>query len=594
MQYSRGTIVELMDQASQVREKIDIVALISEYVPLKKMGRNFTTVCPFHTENSPSFVVSPERQIWHCFGCGKGGDAFSFLMEYENLEFIEALRILAKKAGVTLNTTGSSFSSSKKDAIYSINKIANEYYNFVLTRHKAGERALDYLIKDRGLNEKLIKTFNIGFAPNGGDDLSKYMLNKKKFRATDLVEAGISIQKGARTIDFFRGRIIFPLIDHRGNIAGFSGRNIANDDFGPKYINTRDTLVYHKGSMFFGLDLARESIKKDGFSIVVEGEFDVISAFKEGIGNTIALKGTALTENQALLLSRFAPKVALCLDQDDAGVNAMKRSLPVLEKRGLQITVIDIDDKDPDEAIKASPIAFKKAVKDQIEVYDFLIKKLTSENDFKTAIGKKKITDELLPLFSSISNEIIKEHYLKKLSDEIDISYDAIVRQIDKEDESVEEKTVINPQKRNRREVLEEYLLGLILQSSTPKNSITKSKDILVQYKFEIPAVGKIFAEILSVINAKEFDIKSVSKNISKELMPVFDKCFLMPLPKFENSVKYEEEIIRVSKDIRVILLKDRIKEISTNLKNKKSDQEIEEIREEISNITSQITSSQA
>lgn len=581
-----------MDQASQVREKIDIVSLISEYIPLKKMGRNFSSVCPFHTENSPSFVVSPERQIWHCFGCGKGGDAFSFLMEYESLEFVEALRILAKKAGVALKLTGSSFSSSKKEAIYSLNKIAVEYYKFVLTRHKVGEKALEYLIKTRGLSESLINTFNIGFAPNGGDDLSKYLINKKKYRATDLIDAGLSIQKGSRTIDFFRGRIIFPLADHRGNIAGLSGRNITNDDFGPKYINTRDTLVYHKGSMFFGLDLAKESIKKEEFSIVVEGEFDVISAFKEGIRNVVALKGTALTENQALLLSRFAPKVALCLDQDLAGMNAMTRSLPALEKRGLTITVIDIKDKDPDEAIKADPINFKKAIKNQTEAYDFFIQKLTSENDIKTAAGKKKIADEMLPLISSISNEIIKEHYLKKLSESIDVSYDAILRQIEKKDDPNVEKAFVKPEKRDRREILEEYLLALVLQSVNPKNSLIKSKDILTQYKFDVSAIGKIFAEIISVMNAKEFDIKSVSKNVSKELLPVFDKCFLMPLPKFEDAIKYDNEIVRVSKDIRVIYLKERIKEIGRDLKSGKNEREIEEIREEISNITAQIASS--
>lgn len=581
-----------MDQASQVREKIDIVSLISEYIPLKKMGRNFTTNCPFHTENSPSFVVSPERQIWHCFGCGKGGDAFSFLMEYENLEFIEALRILGKKAGVEIKTTGTSFSSSKKEAIFSLNKLASVYYNFVLTKHKVGERALKYLIDERGLNEKLIKTFNIGFAPSGGDDLSKYLIGKKKFNPTDLVEAGLSFQKGSRTVDFFRGRIIFPLIDHRNNIVGFSGRNISADDFGPKYINTKDTLVYHKGSMFFGLDQAKEDIKKEKFSIVVEGEFDVISAFKEGIGNTIALKGTALTENQAQLLSRFAPKVALCLDQDSAGISAMKRSLPVLEKRGLQISVVDLKEKDPDEAIKANPIEFKKAVRDQVEVYDFLINKLVLENDVATAVGKKNITDEMLPLIGSISNEIIKEHYIKKLSEKIGISYDAIVREIDKGESNSGDKTYVAKQKQNRREVLEEYLLSLILQSVNPKESIVKSKDILTEYKFELPSIGKIFAEIISVMNVKEFDIKSVAKNISAELTPVFDKCFLFPLPKFENSIKYDEEITRVSKDVRVIYLKERIKEISRDLKTKNSDEEIEKIKEEISVISSALVSS--
>lgn len=580
-----------MDQASDVREKIDIVSLISEYLPLKKMGRNFTTVCPFHNENSPSFVVSPERQIWHCFGCGKGGDVFTFLMEYENLEFIEALRMLAKKAGVTLKTTGDPYTASQKESIYSLNSLASEYYNYVLTKHKAGKRALEYLIKKRGLNEKLIKTFNIGFAPIGGEDLSKFLINKKKYRGGSLIEAGLSIQKGDRFIDFFRGRIIFPLIDHRGNIAGFSGRKITDDEFGPKYINTRDTLAYHKGSMFFGLNQAKDDIKKEGFSIVMEGEFDVITAFKEGIGNAIALKGTALTESQALLLSRFAPKVALCLDQDSAGIEAIKRSIPVLEKRNLLISVIATLEKDPDEALKKNPGGFKKAIKNDIEVYDFLINKFLTENDSGTSMGKKKISDEMLPLISAIQNEIVKEHYLKKLSEVINTSYDSLTRQIDKKDEKPEE-VFQKVQKANRREMLEEYLLGLVLQTAYQKQMLIKSRDILISYKFEIPSIGKIFSELLIALTKEQFNIKSVSNNLSKELLPTFDKCFLMPLPKFEDAVIYEEEIIRVAKELRIFHLKNRIKEISKEFKNNtENEREIDKMKEEIAVITSQIAS---
>ncbi len=582
-----------MDQAAQVREKIDIVVLISEYLPLKKMGRNFTTVCPFHNESSPSFVVSPERQIWHCFGCGKGGDAYTFLMEYENLEFIEALRILAKKAGVELKLTGSSINSSKKEAIYSLNKLASEYYNYVLTKHKAGERAIEYLIKERGLNEKLINTYNIGFAPGTGDALSKYLIDKKKYKSLDLVDAGLSIQKGARTVDFFRNRIIFPLIDHRGNIVGFSGRNITSDDFGPKYINTRDTLAYHKGGMFFGLNQAKDEIKKQGFSIVVEGEFDVISSFKEGITNVVALKGTAFTPDQALLLSRFAPKVALSLDQDSAGIMAMRRSVPILEKRGLLISVINSGGKDPDEAIKENPIEFKIAIKNAREVYDFLIDKYVLENDVNSAVGKKKITDEMLPLIAEIQNEIIKEHYLKKLSELIDISLESLIRQIEKKETVEEEKIIKKAPKQDRREMLEEYLLSLIIQSPNNVELLEKAKDIMIYYKFKIPTIGKIFSDLIIFAKDKsEIDVKEFSKKLSEEFLPIFDKCYLLPLPKIEDSVKYEEEVVRVSKDLRVINLKERIAEISNNLKGEEDEEKISKMREEIANIASQISTS--
>lgn len=583
-----------MDQASQVREKTDIVALISEYLPLKKMGRNFTAVCPFHQENTPSFVVSPERQIWHCFGCGKGGDVFTFLMEYENLEFIEALRILAKKAGITLKTTGVSFSASKKEAIYSINNLAAEYYSYVLTKHSAGKKALEYLEKKRGLNEKLIKTFNIGFSPLSGEDLSHFLIGKKKFDKQALMEAGLSFQKGPQVFDFFRGRIMFPLIDQRGNIAGFSGRNMSDEGFGPKYINTRDTLVYHKGSMFFGLSIAKDEIKKIGTTIVMEGEFDVISAFKEGVANAVALKGTALTENQAMLLSRFAPRVALCLDQDSAGIEAMKRSIPVLEKRGLTITVITTEEKDPDEAIKKDPLAFKKSIKNDREVYDFLISKLILENDIKSGIGKKKVADEMLPLINLIQNEVVKEHYLKKLSEAIDTSYDALEKQLDKKpDNTPTEDTLKKTQKIDRREMLEEYLLSLIIQAPEPREKLVTAKDILTQYKFQISSIGKIFAELLNAYGKRErLDLKNISSYLDTELMSEFDKCFLVPLPKFENSEKYQEEIVKVSNDLRILYLKEKIKDIGIKLRNdgNKSD-EIETLKREISDITSQLSS---
>ena len=214
-----------MDEVARIREKIDIVSLISEYIPLKKAGRNFKTTCPFHNEKTPSFVVSPERQIWHCFGCGKGGDCYTFLMDYENLEFLEALRILAKKAGIELSETDFvKKDTSKKEKIYSINKIASEFYHYVLTKHNAGKKALEYLTKVRGTDPRLIETFTIGFSPNKGDVLSKYLIEKKKYNTQDLIDAGLSFTRPGRIVDFFRGRLMFPLYDHRDNIVAFSGR----------------------------------------------------------------------------------------------------------------------------------------------------------------------------------------------------------------------------------------------------------------------------------------------------------------------------------------------------------------------------------
>ena len=214
-----------MDQVAEIRDKLDLAALISEYVPLKKAGRNFKAPCPFHNEKSPSFVVSPERQIWHCFGCGKGGDCYTFLMEYERLEFPEALRMLAKRVGVELQQRGSQQAglASQKERLYQCNSLAKEFYHYVLTDHKVGQKAREYL-KDRGITEAVIKTFMLGFAPSTGTALTQYLTKKKGFTNEEVVEAGLAYQRGPTPQDFFWGRLMFPLIDHRDNVVGFSGR----------------------------------------------------------------------------------------------------------------------------------------------------------------------------------------------------------------------------------------------------------------------------------------------------------------------------------------------------------------------------------
>lgn len=584
-----------MDEVAQVREKIDLPSLISEYLTLKKMGRNFKAPCPFHSEKTPSFVVSPERQIWHCFGCNKGGDAFSFLMEYENLEFVEALRILAKKTGVPLRETGFEKGiSSKKEKIYTLNRMAMDFYHFVLTKHKAGKIALAYLEEKRKIDPRLIETFMIGFSPKDGTSLSNYLINKKKFKKEDLVDAGLAFNVRTQAFDFFRGRIMFPLLDHRGNVVGFSGRTIDESPIGGfsgKYINTRDTIVYHKGEMFFGLDTAKEEIKKMDKAIVVEGEFDVISSFSIGIKNVVAVKGTALTENQASLIKRFTDNVCLCFDDDQAGLSATKRSLPILEKKGLNITICMLENgKDADESIKSDPVSFKKAVKNDIAVYDFMLTKILSDSDKNTALGKRRISSEFLPIISGIENEIIKEHYLKKLSTELDTSLDSLVIEMERieKKEIIKENVVsIKKEKRTRREVLEEYLISLVVQHEDPKIVLEKAINILSDYEFETASYGKIVDQMLNYFkNHPVFKSKYFIGILPKELSPAFDTCFLYPLPKFVGEKHYRSETEKVATELRVLFLKDKIKEISSTLKAGEKEEDvgrIEDLEKELS-----------
>jgi DNA primase len=271
----------------------------------------------------------------------------------------------------------------------------------------------------------------------------------------------------------------------------------------------------------------------------------------------------------------------------------MRRSIPVLEKRGLTITVITLTGKDPDEELKTNPVTFKKAIKDDKEVYDFLISKLTSENDIETGIGKKKITDEMLPLIDVIQNEIIKEHYLKKLSEAIDTSYDALEKQLEKKDKKEETKPAEVIHNSNRQEMLEEYLLSLVIQALHPSETLVLTDDILVEYKFKVPSIGKIFAQLIEIYKKnKNFNLKSLPEYLNKELIPTFDKCFLIPLPKFEDEEKYKEEIIKVCKDLRVIYLKEKIKDISEKLKKDgNKEEEITDLQKQISDITTQLSS---
>lgn len=563
-----------MDEVSQIRDKIDIVPFIADYVSLKKAGSNFKAKCPFHNEKTPSFVISPERQIWHCFGCGKGGDIFTFLMEYESMEFPEALRTLAKKAGVQLRESSFSKNQSfEKEKIFEINAICLKFYNFLLTKHAAGKKALDYLLKKRGLTLKLIETFALGFSP-AGSSLSNYLTTKKNYKPMELIKAGISFDRNGKTVDFFKDRIIFPLFDHRGNVSGFSARALNEVDM-PKYINTKETPVYHKGSMFFGLNLSKDEIKKKQDAIIVEGEFDVISFFSQGFKNVVAIKGTALTEDQVALLSRFTPKVTLCLDQDEAGFEATKRGLSILEKRGMSINIIDMGNfKDPDEAFKKDPIAFRKKINQSINIYDYLLSFYTQKYPPTSMEGKKKITDEILPIFSQISNEIIKEHYIKKLSKNIDISAESIVKEVEKFQKAAQESKIILPKvKKSRRELLEEYLIALIIQNPSLKEILEEEEEKLLQYKFEITSFEKILAALNNYFSKnKNFDSKLFANTLPSELVNSFNLCFLYPLPKFDSELKIRNEIKKVLTDLLQIFAKIRLSEISEEIRRKQGE----------------------
>jgi len=299
------------NQIEEVKGRTDIVDIIGERIELKKAGRNYKANCPFHGEKTPSFMVSPELQIFKCFGCGEAGDVFGFLEKYEGMEFSEALKYLADRAGIKLQKLHGG-QSSEKEKLIEINTQALRFYNYLLLSHPVGKKALDYLINDRGLKKETIKEFQLGFSPQNSYPLQKYLIDKKKFEAKDIERAGIGILRGSGFYDRFGGRVIFPLFDHRGNPIGFSGRILPWDkrETG-KYINSPETPIYHKSNVLFGLNLTRSFIKKKKTAIVVEGELDLISSWQAGIKNIVAIKGSALTDEQIGKIGAMAEKETL-------------------------------------------------------------------------------------------------------------------------------------------------------------------------------------------------------------------------------------------------------------------------------------------
>ncbi len=576
-----------MDDVDLIKQKIDIAELIASYIPTKRAGRNFKANCPFHNEKSPSFVISPERQIWHCFGCGKGGDVFTFVEEYERMDFSEALKVLADRAGVKLRkNVFKSRADEKKNKILEINHLASQFYHYLLTEHKSGREALDYVEK-RGLSKKLITTYTLGYAPRQGNALVSYLMRKKGYAAEELLEAGVATSRNGKLFDFFLNRLIFPIQDARGNIIAFSGRALSNEIM-PKYINTKETPVYVKGDTVFGLFQAKDAIKKESKVLLMEGEFDVITAFKEGITNAVAVKGTALTENQIRLLKRFAQKIVFCFDTDPAGTEAQRRSIGLITHEGINASVvIPPEGKDPDELLRENPALFKKALKNEVNIYDFILQSAAQNEDPGSVEGKKHILTRTLSYLTDIDNEIVKEHYLKKLAELLDSTYESVVKEADKKKNPQKEvkDTPISATKKSRQELLEDHLLSLILQSPHPKDALAAAVNILEAVELATPNAKVVFNTLKDYfITSEELSLAEFNKQLHPTLIPFFDMYFLTPIPQFENDEGHLLEIEKTAREVKQLAVKMRLKELSDKMSDeekKGNEEELQRLREE-------------
>lgn len=416
------------DTIKEIRESNDIVDVVSEHITLKRTGSNFVGLCPFHNEKTPSFSVSPSKQMYHCFGCGEGGDVISFTMKKANIDFIEAIELLANRANIVLDEKDASVdlkSEKEKEIIFNINKETARYFHENLLDDN---NALEYLYK-RGLNEKTIRAYGIGYSKNSWDALLSF-LTKKGYSETQIEKAGLVIKHsdGNRHYDRFRGRIMFPIIDIRGRIIGFGGRTTG--DAQPKYLNSPDTPVFSKGNNLYGINIAKKYSRNR--IILVEGYMDVVSLYQHKFNYCVASLGTALTPNQSKLLKRYSNDIYICYDSDNAGLNAANRALDIMKEENINARVILLPDgKDPDEFIKENGSnRFEYFLNNSFSFLDFKIHFYKKRYNLNTLEGKIDFTKEISNMLKQIESPIERDAYINKVSLETNISTEAIKEEI--------------------------------------------------------------------------------------------------------------------------------------------------------------------
>lgn len=469
-------------EIEQIKSRLNIVDVVGEYIKLEKAGINYRALCPFHNEKTPSFFVSPSRQMWHCFGgCNEGGDIFKFVMKIEGIEFIDALKLLAKKAGVQLKTSSKKYEEIKtqREKLLDICKKATIFFSTQLNKSKTGLEAKDYLMK-RGLKEETIKEWKIGYAPSTWDSLCNYLIGLG-YERKDIIDAGLASEK---FFDRFRSRIIFPICDFNGQPVGFTGR-VFNSDDEAKYLNTPNTLLYDKSQALYGLDKAKVEIRKNDSCVLVEGNVDCIMSHQSGVKNCLAVSGTALTPAHLGIIKRFSNNLILSFDMDLAGNNATKKGIDMALRNGFNVKVISMNsEKDPADIILSSgEDEWKKIIKEAKPINQFYFDLSFKDRDVRSVEDKKKIVSELLPIFKKIDNTIEQTYWIQKLAEKLSIREDDIRQEMKKvnlpkqEVEVQKEKTG-----KSRKELLEEAILSMVLIEPSMVETLTEEQKRLFTF----------------------------------------------------------------------------------------------------------------
>lgn len=580
---------ELIDE---IKNSNDIVDVISQYVILKRSGRNFFGLCPFHKEKSPSFSVSPDKQIFHCFGCGAGGNVIHFVSKIENADFKEAISILANRAGIelpTLNNYEDNKTLMLKTKVYEINQIAAEFYHHNLYR-PTSKTAQEY-IKKRKLDNKTLKSFLIGYSGNY-DELYK-ILKQKGYKEEEILASSlVNKTDDGKYIDRFRKRVMFPIQDIRNKVIAFGGRVL--DDSKPKYINSPENIVYSKGRHLFGLNVAKKSDLKN--IIIVEGYMDAISLYQRGITNVVASLGTALTEAQGRLLRRYSERVTIGYDSDGAGQAATLRGLEILQNIGCDVRILQISGaKDPDEyVIKYGPERFLKCVEQAISLVEFKVKMLKQNLNLENINDKIKFLNEVAKILANVTNSIERELYIEKIATEYKVSKESIYGEVNKliyaknTGEKILEKPIIKKEVKKEKPKIDEAIvkrenLIIYLLINYPQESYNKIKNIVLEQDIKLEANQKILKKMYEEIE---------KGNINIDILNCFEEEDI--INHISAIMSYDFEISDLNKCIEDIAntyekekLINRRQEILESLKNAQnlSSEELSNLEDELSNI---------
>ena len=569
------------DVIEEIRTRCDIVDLINSYVPLKKAGAAWQACCPFHQEKSPSFKVNPERQIYHCFGCGKGGNAFSFVMEMESVDFPEAARILARKLGIIIperEQKASSYVSPSgqnvsRDRLYILHEKISDFFRRVLLENP--QSAVSEYFKTRDIPDDIASKFGIGAAPDSWDAGMRWALSQG-FSSAELIDAGLIVERQSSDgyYDRFRNRLMFPICNEQGHVVAFSGRTVEKDFEGGKYVNSPETAIFKKSSILYALHLAKQPMQKQGFAILCEGQLDVIAMHRAGFENTAAPQGTAFTLEQASKIKRFANALYIAFDSDSAGKKASLRAIDIALPLGFDVKIISFPSgKDPDELLKThGPEAIAQAVNDAESFFSFLFKEAAANNDISSAEGKGRAVEEILAVLSKVQSGVTRSSYISQLAGLLKISENAVIREMKR----LNSKTSRYSDRMHSPPARENAAFAV---NANVNSAVNKAEELLLALALSHGTVGKYLEnelphEMISGTSAGRALEKIIQFTINGEWefaeKAILDDMNVNPDPAITSILAHHREY---DKEFQEKAMRDCVKTIKINYLKKKIDE---------------------